>query len=112
MHEVQTFCRLRVPPTRVRIDWMLGFQRRGVRRCEYEMLLPKPGPLPQTSQVAATVSNSRGKNPAGVRSKDSRIGGACACRTGLVGYPSAEAAVQLGRRASSTVDRPRLSEGV
>ena len=64
MHDVHTFCRLGVAPTRVRIDWMLGFQRRGVRRCEYEMLLPKPGPLPQTSQVAATVSNSRGKNPA------------------------------------------------
>jgi hypothetical protein len=25
-----------------------------VRRCEWEMLLPKPGPLPQTSQLAAT----------------------------------------------------------
>ena len=60
MHDVHTFCRLGVPPTRVRIDWMLGFQRRGVRRCECEMLLPKPGPLPQTSQLAATVSNSRG----------------------------------------------------
>src|SRR6478752_6080768 len=33
---------------------MLGFQRRRVRRCEWEMLLPKPGPLPQTSQLAAT----------------------------------------------------------
>jgi hypothetical protein len=37
-----------------RTVWMFGFQRRGVRRCECEMLLPKPGPLPQTSQVAAT----------------------------------------------------------
>lgn len=33
---------------------MLGFQRRRVRRCENEIELPKPGPLPQTSQVAAT----------------------------------------------------------
>src|SRR5690625_2828265 len=33
---------------------MFGFQRRRVRRCECEMLLPKPGPLPQTSHVAAT----------------------------------------------------------
>ena len=32
----------------------IGFQRRFVRRCECEMLLPKPGPLPQTSQLAAT----------------------------------------------------------
>ena len=38
--------------------WMFGFQRRRVRRCECEMLLPKPGPLPQTSQVAATVEHS------------------------------------------------------
>ena len=39
-----------------RTVWMFGFQRRGVRRCEWEMLLPKPGPLPQTSQLAATVN--------------------------------------------------------
>jgi hypothetical protein len=31
-----------------------------VRRCECEMLLPKPGPLPHTSQTEATVrSNDR-----------------------------------------------------
>src|SRR5882757_8531305 len=54
MHEVQAFTRFGVPPTTVRTRWMLGFQRRGVRRCECEMLLPKPGPLPQTSQLAAT----------------------------------------------------------
>jgi hypothetical protein len=58
MQEVQTLSRLGVTPMRTRIDWMLGFQRRGVRRCEWEMLLPKPGPLPQTSQLAATVNNS------------------------------------------------------
>ena len=55
MHEVQTFNFFGVRPTRARTVWMFGFQRRGVRRCEWEMLLPKPGPLPQTSQVAATV---------------------------------------------------------
>ncbi len=54
MHEVQAFTRFGVPPTTVRTRWMFGFQRRGVRRCECEMLLPKPGPLPQTSQLAAT----------------------------------------------------------
>src|SRR3954447_23921854 len=54
MHEVQTLSRFGVFPTTARTRWMLGFQRRGVRRCEWEMLLPKPGPLPQTSQLAAT----------------------------------------------------------
>jgi len=53
-HEVHTLIRLRVPPTVVRTVWMFGFQRRGVRRCECEIELPKPGPLPQTSQLAAT----------------------------------------------------------
>src|SRR5271169_1785002 len=33
---------------------MLGFQRRGVRRCECDTLLPKPGPLPHTSQTEDT----------------------------------------------------------
>lgn len=54
MHEVQTLSRFGVRPTTARTRWMLGFQRRDVRRCECEMLLPKPGPLPQTSQLAAT----------------------------------------------------------
>src|SRR3954468_12742924 len=54
MHEVHTLSRFGVLPTSARTVWMLGFQRRRVRRCECEMLLPKPGPLPQTSQVAAT----------------------------------------------------------
>jgi hypothetical protein len=35
---------------------MFGFQRRGVRRCENETFLPKPGPLPHTSQTEATGS--------------------------------------------------------
>ena len=53
--EVQTLSRFGVTPfTSVRTRWMLGFQRRLVRRCECEMLCPKPGPLPQTSQLAAT----------------------------------------------------------
>ena len=54
MHEVQTLIRFGVPLTTVRTDWMLGYQRRGVRRCECEIELPKPGRLPQMSQVAAT----------------------------------------------------------
>src|SRR5690606_10374482 len=47
--EVHTRMRLVVPPTLVRTVWMFGFQRRGVRRCECEIELPKPGLLPQTS---------------------------------------------------------------
>ena len=55
MHEVQTLSFLVVPPPAgVRTDWMLGFQRRLVRRCEWDTLWPKPGPLPQTSHTAAT----------------------------------------------------------
>src|SRR5450755_3305041 len=54
MHEVHTFMRLGVRPTMARTVWMFGFQRRRVRRCECEMLLPKPGPLPHTSQTEAT----------------------------------------------------------
>src|SRR5579875_3351179 len=54
MQDVQTFMRLGVRPTMARTVWMLGFQRRRVRRCECEMLLPKPGPLPHTSQTEAT----------------------------------------------------------
>src|ERR1700691_4876025 len=35
---------------------MFGLKRRGVRRCEKDTLLPKPGPLPHTSQTEATES--------------------------------------------------------
>src|SRR5436190_7980940 len=55
MHEVQTLSFLVVPPPAgVRTDWMLGFQRRLVRRCEWDTLWPKPGLLPQTSHTLAT----------------------------------------------------------
>src|SRR5690606_10154319 len=56
--EVQTLRRLGVTPlspTSARTRWMFGFQRRLVRRWECEMLCPKDGPLPQTSQLAATM---------------------------------------------------------
>ena len=59
MQEVHTFRRLGVPLTTTRLRWMFGFQRRGVRRCENETLLPKPGPLPQMSQTEATVRSRR-----------------------------------------------------
>src|SRR5690349_3989448 len=55
MHEVHTFIlRVLPPPAGVRTDWMFGFQRRLVRRCEWDTLWPKPGPLPQTSHTLAT----------------------------------------------------------
>ena len=79
MHEVQAFTRFGVPPTTVRTRWMLGFQRRDVRRCECEMLLPKPGPLPQTSQLAATGHSKDfrctygGSRHAGIEIKGSEI---------------------------------------
>src|ERR1039457_6917864 len=55
MQEVHTLSRLGVPLTTACLVWMLGFQRRRVRRCENETLLPKPGPLPHMSQTEATV---------------------------------------------------------
>jgi hypothetical protein len=54
MQEVHAFTRFGVPFCTVRTVWMFGFQRRLVRRCEREMLWPKPGPLLHVSQLAAT----------------------------------------------------------
>src|SRR3546814_2360769 len=69
--EVHTFMRLRLPPLiRARTVWMFGFQRRLVRRCECETDMPKPGPLLQTSQTAATSNSSR--------SEERRVGKGCA----------------------------------
>src|SRR5690625_2084228 len=53
--EVHTFRRLLVPLIMVRTDWMFGFQRREWRRCEWDTVLPKFGPLAQMSHVEATV---------------------------------------------------------
>lgn len=38
-----------------RLRWMLGSKRRDVRRCEWEMLLPKPGWAPVSWQWADMV---------------------------------------------------------
>jgi len=54
-HDVQTFRRFGVPLTVARTRWMFGLNRRRVRRCEWDTLLPKPGPLAQMSQTAATA---------------------------------------------------------
>ena len=71
MQDVQTFSRRGVLPTIMRLRWMFGFQRRGVRRCENDTLLPKPGPLPQTSHTEATSLLQFGRSsdefPAGLR---------------------------------------------
>lgn len=53
MQRVQTFIRFAWPFTSARTDWMLGFQRREDRRCEWETCFPKLGPRPQTSHTAA-----------------------------------------------------------
>jgi hypothetical protein len=53
--DVHTFMRLRCEiPIFACTVWMFGFHRRRVFRCECETELPNPGPLPQTSQTAAT----------------------------------------------------------
>jgi len=54
MHEVQTFIFFVVEPITARTLWMFGFQRLLVRRCEWLMLMPKDGPLPQISHTDAT----------------------------------------------------------
>src|SRR5436305_1799659 len=53
MQEVHTSTRLTVPLTMARTRWMLGFQRRLVRRCEWLMLMPNEGCLPHTSHTDA-----------------------------------------------------------
>jgi hypothetical protein len=53
MHDVQTDSRLGEPLTSARMRWMLGFQRRFVRRWEWLMLMPKEGCFPHTSHTAA-----------------------------------------------------------
>src|SRR3982751_6545892 len=60
MHEVHTCTRFGEPLTMVRMRWMLGFQRRFERTCEWLMLTPNDGFLPQTSHTAAMTrfSNS------------------------------------------------------
>src|SRR5215204_6070734 len=77
MHDVHTWSRFGVPPTTVRTVWMFGFQRRRVRRCECEIELPKPGLLPQISQVAATESPR-------AKAGDSNLAPGRAARTGYL----------------------------
>ena len=56
--EGHTVIRRRLPgATRARTVWTFGFHRRWVRRWECETDMPKPGPLPQTSQMLATVAS-------------------------------------------------------
>ena len=55
MQEVQTFIFLVDEPTMARTLWMFGFQRLFVRRCEWLIVMPKAGPLPQISHTDATL---------------------------------------------------------
>src|SRR3954452_21747457 len=60
VHEVHALIRRRLPGAiSARTDWMFGFQRRGVRRCERDTDIPKPVPLPHTSHTAATINHSQ-----------------------------------------------------
>ena len=56
MQPVQTFMRLVDLPTTARTRWMLGFQRRLVRRWEWLRDLPNQGFLPQISQTDAITN--------------------------------------------------------
>ena len=67
MQDVHTWMRLGLSPTIARILWMLGFQRRLVRRCEWLMLIPKDGRLPHTSQTAAIVQTPHYVGPVRVQ---------------------------------------------
>jgi hypothetical protein len=49
---VQIRTRFGAPATTARIFWMLGFQRRFVRRWEWLTRMPTWGRFPQTSQTA------------------------------------------------------------
>ena len=51
MHEVQTFKRFGAPFTSARTVWMFGIQRRLVLLCEWLIVLPNFGDLPQTSHT-------------------------------------------------------------
>jgi ATP-dependent DNA helicase RecG len=62
---VQTLSRFGVLPTIAWTVWMFGFQRRGVRRWEWETAMPKPGPLPQTSHTEDTRHSQKSRTTAG-----------------------------------------------
>src|SRR4051794_86570 len=71
MHEVHTCTRFGDPFTMALMRWMLGFQRRFERTCEWLMLTPNDGFLPHTSHTAAMtrflqpqVSDERATLPA------------------------------------------------
>ena len=92
MHEVHALIRRRLPGAiSARTDWMFGFQRRGVRRCECDTDIPKPGPLPHTSHTAATVDHSQ-------RIVHRRRGKAA---------PAARPSRQSNRSVAGTSPRPR-----
>src|SRR4051794_13809868 len=56
---------------------MLGFHRRGVRRCEWETDIPKPGPLPQTSHTEATRNSWKSRSSTSARAVCRSRAGRC-----------------------------------
>src|SRR5262245_26767127 len=64
MHPVHTLMRRAEPPIKARTRWMLGFQRRFVRRWECDTDMPQEGRLPHTSHTAAMIDALR-LGPAG-----------------------------------------------
>src|ERR1700742_2818037 len=105
MHDVHTFMRFGVPgPTLARTVWMFGFQRRRVRRCECEMLLPKPGPLPHTSQTEATGHSK-------VEDWRIRIMGAARASHARQGQPSENTQRNAGTRTERAGKQPERPGG-
>src|ERR1022692_2468941 len=93
---------------------MFGFQRRGVRRCECDTLLPKPGPLPHKSQTEATGSlhlgDSQMDHRAGLcRPGRRRISEDGPGRDPAHGYPAGMTAAATVEVRDGEVVRPWLS---
>ncbi len=103
MQDVQALMRLVLPFTTARTRWMLGFQRRGVRRCEWETRMPKPGPLPQTSQTEAT-GNSKW-----CRCSD-RSAARCRRRAGRASWVLTDERLGRGARIRVVADSRSLGE--
>jgi len=71
IHLAQTFIRLLLPVgSFTRMDCKFGLKTRGVRLLACETLLPNCGPLPQTSQRFAMITES----PVGTHDHSVRIG--------------------------------------
>jgi hypothetical protein len=78
---VQTLARRGAPFTMIRSRWMLGFQRRRERRCEWEILFPNPGVFPQISQTEAITTRQATRLPGAFsRGRSARLVDRCGRR--------------------------------